>query len=168
MRKTEHKHVHRKKKKRWGVEKIKLHWGLQSVSSRCHRWRKSTVTPSGAAQPSVGEGIKRLARLHFHISLFSPAHIFRYTVSQLIKPLTGTFFQLPPHEWTLSSQHLSCPTLIRDRSHQHVPSFSQKGHLIKRVVAIYHRHLQQTRIPSESSLWHLCTLVTFNPQAGTC
>lgn len=74
MYRTEHTRVHRRKKKKTGREGVRLQWVLQkeAASSRCHRWRKSTVTPSRASHPSVGEGIKRLARPHFSFALFSP------------------------------------------------------------------------------------------------
>ena len=67
-------HTCTQKKKKTGWEGVRLQWVLQkeAASSRCHRWRKSTVTPSTASHPSVGEGIKRLARPHFSFAFSSP------------------------------------------------------------------------------------------------
>lgn len=90
-------------------DSIRLQWVLQkeAVSSRCHRWRKSTVTPSRASHPSVGEGIKRLARPHFHCS--SLLFLRSAAVLCLRKLLTGTFFQLLLHEHRMISLHFTIP-----------------------------------------------------------
>lgn len=65
-------HIHRKKR-----ESIRLQWVLQkeAVSSRCHRWRKSTVIPRGASHPSVGEGLNDYPFLTFVSSLLSCSYV---------------------------------------------------------------------------------------------
>lgn len=67
-------------KKKGEACNLRLQRELRAVSSRCHRWWKSTVTPSRAFTSRRGRGgLKRLARLCSHLGS-SPLLIHSATV----------------------------------------------------------------------------------------